>query len=232
MSFILEPATSLPEEGDQRTWLKHLEDEVISPSESRRRVATESLQAIKAQKLRTRLLVSWIFIFVLVCVYVGTHMAAQSTKRGKDNSMWLTTVALMDASLVLGSLLLSALGLWMKDEIYMRQSSILQLIAASWYVIQVTFNMVFVVILSKIGGEWQRRGKYTLEEVESFNSFIIGVVVVGVLLAPLMFLCSRLAWDLSKVYEIERVVRKFPDREDRSSPYGTFTALPGRQTQQ
>ncbi|KAL8445182.1 hypothetical protein Emed_005817 [Eimeria media] len=187
----MEPDTSLPEEGDQRAWLKDLENEVIGPSESRRRVATESLQAIKAQKLRRRLLISWVFIFLLVCVYVGIHMAAQSTKRGKDNSMWLTTVALMDVSLVLGSLLLSVIGLWMHDEIYMRQSSVLQLIAASWYVIQVTFNMVFVVILSKIGGDWQRRGKYSLEEIESFNSFISGVIVVGVLLAPLMFLCSK-----------------------------------------
>ncbi|KAL8433342.1 hypothetical protein Efla_001896 [Eimeria flavescens] len=220
----MEPDTSPPEEGDQRTWLKHLEEDVIGPSESRRRVASESLQAIKAQKLRRRLLIGWIVIITLVCIYIGTQVAAQYTKRGKDNSMWLTTMALMDASLVVGSLLLSALGLWLRDEIYMRQSSILQLITASWYVIQVAFNVAFVVILSKIGGEWQRHGKYTLEQVESFNSFVIVIVIVGALLAPLMFFCSRVAWNLSKIYEVERVVRKFPEREDQIPRYGSFAS--------
>lgn len=193
MSFVMEPETSPEEEGDQRAWLKHLEEEVTGSPEgqARRRVAAESLQAIKAQKLSRQLIIVWGVVLLLAAVYIGVHVGARRTKRGKANEMWLITVALMDSSLVLGSLLLSGVGLWMRDEIYMRQSSILQVITASWYVIEVAFNMVFVVILSKIGGEWQRHGKYTLEQIEQFNAFIIVVVIVGGLLAPLTFLGSK-----------------------------------------
>ncbi|OEH76527.1 transmembrane protein [Cyclospora cayetanensis] len=213
-----------PEEGEQRSWLKHLEEEARgSPgSGARRRGAAESLQAIRAQKLSKQLFVVWALVLALSTGFLGVHLGARNTKRGKDNAMWLITVALMDYSLMLGSLLLSGIGVWLRDEIYMRQSSMLQVITASWYVIELAFNMAFVVILSKIGGEWQRHGKYTTGQIEKFNTFITILVVLGCLLAPLTFLGSRLSWNLSKVYEVDTVVRKFPERNEMPYQYGTF----------
>lgn len=192
MSFVMEPEVPPPEEGEQqRKWLQHLEEEAMLRGRKGQAVSA-SLQAKREEKLRRNLIIVWGFVLLLLTVHVGVYLGATVTKRGKDNRMWLITAALMDASLVLGALLLSGVGLCMRDEIYMRQSSILQLITASWLTIQVLFNMVFVVILSKIGGEWQRYGSYTSEQIERFNSYITALVVVGGLMAPLTFLCSKL----------------------------------------
>lgn len=184
---------STPEEEEQCMWLKHLDEEATGGpgGNSRRRPAAESLQSIKAHKWTRHILIVWGVVLLLDVAYLAVNLAARGTKRGKDNDMWLVTAAVMDCSLVLGSLMLSALGLWMRDEIYMRQSSVLQLITASWYAVQASFNMVFVVILSKIGGEWQRYGKYSQKQIENFNSFVMALVILGALLAPLTLLCSK-----------------------------------------
>ena len=201
MSFVMDPETSQMEEGEQHTWMKRLEEEVTgSPrSVARRRRASASLQAIKAQKLGRQLMGVWGIMLLLYAAYFGVHLAARKTKRGKDNAMWLITVALIDSSLALGSLFLSGLGLWLHDEIYMRQSSILQVLTASWNVIEVVFNVIFVVILSKIGGEWQRHGKYTLEQIEQFNTFVTVLVGLGGVVAPITFLGSKRASNTSTV---------------------------------
>ena len=195
MSFIEENVeeAAAPDYENRERWMEALEEHQDGIGVVYGRgVRTAELPREKRKKLTRGLIWLWVILFCVAVAYASVHLAAQSCKRGRDNSMWIITVVAADIVITIASLCFGVVGILIKDEIFMQQAAALHAVAAIWHTLQGLFYLFFVLLLSKIAGEWLRGGRYKQQQIADFNAFLNALIFIGVILVLLCVASSKI----------------------------------------
>lgn len=190
MSFILEegPRSDLSPRGEQEAWLG-TRDAIDRPLPA---YQYEHVEAKDAERLRRTLVSLWIMNSLLQALTLTVVILASFLSRRGRDSRWLLAVALINSFLLALALGVGIWGMRSRNERVLKHSSSMLISICILLILEWCFELLYVLVVSRRSGVWQKHGTYTPQEIWEFNSWILGLMLVDLLSITFCYFTSKL----------------------------------------
>ncbi|PHJ25632.1 transmembrane protein [Cystoisospora suis] len=226
MSFILEEGPlSEGSPREQEAWLA-TRDTIDRPLPA---YQYEHIEAKDAERLRRTLISLWIINGLLQGLTLTLVILASILSRRGRESMWLLAVALINTFILALALGIGIWGMRGRNERLIKHCSSMLIALCCLLILEWCFELLYVLVVSRRSGVWQKHGTYTPQEIWEYNSWILGLMLVDLLSITFCYTTSHKAWQLAKTLEMQRQTEAEKLKSEAgAAAYGTFGRKEGR----